>query len=784
MEKSIFTAILTLAFTLLIGIGQTDAENDNWHFQTQGVDRYLVPGETFEVDLRFVPVHYGQENVPNDGANNLKLTILDLQFDQEKLICTSVAAYSYGQYWFGVPGSIDNTNGLVIGFGGTELVPKKYYPDDSNNLIVTLYFKVKSSVLEGFYTDLMSLSDPDDQHETIVSGEEFGGEFDDEPLLLWKETIDLGQGPVVVQNGSYFYLKYLGLTDYGEDTFPKEQAEQTYYTGVASAMQALIFLDPSFSEELDQESLYETFGPGVPDPPAQPRDLNPDELQTLLNSLTYYSHDPQHPERSRYHFAHIFYEKQDMAIKTLIHWIDYDVPGVQVPNAPAHVPLNNVDGVYNWVTVRAFSSTVDPFEGSIWNPPADLTLRGLWLNDPLSDIDDDGEGMEEQGLGYNVYMTGERFKEIYIRVDDYYRFVAEPPPAAVEYELEAKLPLIQIEYAEGKSSEPLSQALQAQKELDEEIKAMGHSPVFAVKSLARAMAIQSHLAAIDYEEIIPGELLATPDFAESFAGTRLTKILPVHDLERDEKYNLLLFGKGLLSDSASVVLLVDDDEGAFQQATWATEEQSYISKQGAWKIAFHSMDANFPLNHHELVDWYKHGVVREIQGTGVEALNDVSRLVWNSEHSSSRFLPVYEIETSFGPTVYVKQDGTSIVKGELKPEFVQEQAEPQIMGEGPTLASVVEEPESSQIEPHDRFEQSALAKLPLSSVVAFSAERNEETATDRPAEIWIRISGDYSGDQESLMAQTATLYREITGYNARVIVTLWEGRARIKSLEF
>jgi hypothetical protein len=114
----------------------------------------------------------------------------------------------------------------------------------------------------------------------------------------------------------------------------------------------------------------------------------------------------------------------------------------------------------------------------------------------------------------------------------------------------------------------------------------------------------------------------------------------VADLETAEDYDLVLFSRSGKENTASVALLVEEKTGAFRQASWISEDHTYLSEKEALEI------------------------VRKTLPYDTNAWK--IRLIWNKEFDQSRFQPVYEVSTPFGATVfYVLQDGS--VEGSLIP---------------------------------------------------------------------------------------------------------------------
>ncbi len=805
----ILVTLMCVAITSQIAVF---AEDTRWRFRLDKTGGDLVDGLEFTVGIYFIPMNgdMGSPADGNDGATSLEGFFIDLVFDNSVLDFgyngTRVTYYWHyvpdasDRIWYGVPNPTIQEGDRVVkinGFGHPDVninPDVKFYPDDQLDPLglptpteyyhlATLHFTGRPGIESRLYENVIKeWAEPtSSQYLGQIDGDQYkhDRDVDDDAINQWKDS-DGGL------NLSYLnYVRHLELIDEnGDDLFPEESVSGgiSYYTAVASARMALRFisgppiLGASEGDPRDWPEQDELFGLiGGTDG----EDLTAQQLATLLNMLTYNHPDPDWPWRV-YHFgAQADFStgdpqqgdpKQDLAIKRLIHWIEFDVPNVpdlldddhdpQV-NAPAHVPFG---GTYSWLTVRGFSSEYPPMvEGSVHALPQELKFYGAWVNDPRV-----GPGV----MGYDEFLTAEKFKENYLQVEGAYRSVAEPPPSPVEDQLESSLDSIQLTYVSGKRSAAVSAALGRQEEMDVALQNQGDIVlVLGSKSLEHAQMLQSQFEEIQWEELIPVELLTASDFTASYSDTRFNQALTVYNIDRDEQYNLLLFGKSDSLDSVSVVLQVDESNARFQRASWIDEEYQYLSSRGARRIAYDAMQDSYSVDRVELTRWYKRGVVSDAQGVE-QPVEYTTRLVWSAELSPSEFLPVHEVSTPFGPTVLVKQDGTYTVQGDLDPQFLQQE---------PTLSSAVEEPPADTT--LSSFQETALATLPLSSLVAFEAQSEEGIALNRPAEVWIRINEDFSGDKDTVMAQTASLFREVTGSSDRVVVTLWEGSVRIESLE-
>ena len=838
MNKTTLQGTLAVVTILVLAAAAAaHADNDNWRFQLEGIPKTVEDGTAYQIHVRFVPAHMGLEATENDGANRLGYYVLDLTFDPTVVNVDSVEFDDRPGLWqadsgaFGLPThEIDNTAGRIRYLNGISF--GSYWPDDLNNHLATITFTAlqDSTTAGDMWQWEISEDGSGDPMGTLVDfyphrdAAEGYFELDSFPsedldtLLTW--TVDRGDG-TVTHSCSYYYLKYLGLLDYRvwredwdppaytADAFPWEKAidlanppdppeeeitatenSEVLSSGITAIRQALRFIHPENGDYLsdgdgwewrDQVRLFT--GDSYIDPPAGAPDsgvITPGHMEYILNRLTYTSYadtEKVHPYWHRYyHFSHLpdrreIYEDEDASLELLIHWIDYDVRHAapdHAENVPAQIPMNG--SFDNWMTVRGFASSGDPMlDDQLWTVPDGIVLRGFWLNNPLAD---------NRAVGANVFMTAETLKTAYEPIDGRYHFVAEPPPVEIRSAVEAQLDAVHLEYAGGIAVPEVAEALRSEADLRARAAAEGDDALPGAKFLQRKAAVENSFAAIEWGRTIPGELLSTPGFYEAFADSAFQGSHRVHDLSQNAERNLILLGKTGTEYSASVVLLVDGEDGALQQATWVPEEQQYLSPRRARDLALSRIREDYPVSRLSLMTWYKRGVVRDKKGGSCEADELGSRLVWSPDLSPSVFQPVHEVSTPFGLTVYVKQDGSLDVTGELDPDYVAVAEGPETGGDADAAAAAGRPAEqASLLAAVTEFEARALSSLPLLSVAAFAQEHPDDADLFRPAEVWLRLLDDYSGAPETVMAEAASLYREITGYGRAVRVTLWRGSA-------
>ncbi len=305
-------------------------------------------------------------------------------------------------------------------------------------------------------------------------------------------------------------------------SLPEETAEKPFYTGAAGSLMNVKFLDPAYTKS--QTYLYDTYHVL-----AGGEDMKGFEINALLNN--------ESPEG--YYFTLFTDSDQEMAIKRFIHWIDYQVPAVAVPNVPALVP---VDGTYNWLAVSGFVTDIPPCnQADIFSIP-DFTFYGVWLADPRAD-----------GLGFNVYQTAEDLKAIYQPVANAYRSVVEPPEEDSIAELECALREVQMSIAKAPTD----------------------------KTLLRYLRRPRSLRRYDWQKIIPRAVKENLSFMEVFSKTAFSDYLLVKNLDTGKKYSLSVFGKG------RAAFLLDPETAKIRQISWTINDEKYpaLSRYEAMLIA-------------------------------------------------------------------------------------------------------------------------------------------------------------------------------------------------------
>jgi len=498
--------------------------------------------------------------------------------------------------------------------GGPPPYPGEYAPDGTTQAAEGLFHYMVNNFSELADADYLYLGISRDNFKNDESMAQGKKEVDGGNFFV----IDASEWPILtkpflnkeslwVAAGKDIYIRHLGIDENGEDVFPQEVVDEDYYTGAASVLQALKFFDSDYWQSTTQEDLYNAYH----DPGAPGEDMTASEVKNALNTET-----NANSETVRYNFGAFAYSNENDAMKRIIYWIDYEVPDVPEPNAPGHVPT---DGAYNWKTVRGFVSNKDPYRPM----PDDLEVYGLWLNDP-----------KVNGLGYNVYLTADEFRNIYEPIDGYYRFVSEPPQGVDMAELDAMLDSIDIKYAAGRPNTKLANAF---------------TSIRLEKGIMTLEKKEKLFDDVRWETVIPAELLIAADFKNIYSRTKFNGALAVDDLETGEDYQLVLFSQSGKENTASVVLIVEEDTGMFRQASWTSKDQTYLTEEKVLEIAKEAM--------HKICE---------------SAAKDWKiRLVWNKKYNQSRFQPMYEVVfMPYGPTVYVLQDGSYFVKKFVEKEKI------------------------------------------------------------------------------------------------------------------
>ena len=596
---------------------------NTWRFQLQGVDGTLEAGTNYLVEVYFMPEDMGDPTVPNDGKNNLHGWGCDVDFDMDLLSCLGVMYNDYmdptnpfRQIWDGgiAPTGIDNEVGYIYDINGFEPggVWDSFFPDEAEHHLATIYFEAKVS---GTFENMMTWNDPDVDCLVFVDGVSYN--YNDlYPPIIWKEGNIMNLSYQIAE-----YILHLGVDEYGVDSFPQEITGEPFYTGPAAAGQTLnwIYGDPYNLYSVDQASLYSTYHNGTAG-----QDMSAADMRTLLQSQK-----PTTTPVNAYNFTAYGDADEALAVKRIVHWTDFNVQtyypsgtGINEPQVPALFATFNATYGSQWKTIRGLATDMDPCdESSVFIIP-DMTVYGLWINDPA-----------QGGLGYNVYLTGDEFQDMYEPIEGQFRSVCEPPNLSDDEmeQLETSLEGANVCFERGMSNKKLADKFREKVSM----LSLNASSKFS-EIMTRELIDES------WEEIIPEQLLNAPDFNNIYTKCTLAQTIQVVDLDNGDDYILVTFSQSG-NNSASIVLQIDVNSGRFRKATWTLEDMEYlpISKVEALQIATNALHKEMKISTDMIT----------------KKFNSLIRLVHNKECGESCFMPMYEVNI-FNNIVYVMQDGS------------------------------------------------------------------------------------------------------------------------------
>ncbi len=245
-------------------------------------------------------------------------------------------------------------------------------------------------------------------------------------------------------------------------------------------------------------------------------------------------------------------------IKQIAQWISYPVGtyGGHEEGYPLHVPgIIPAFGDYsNWMVVRGIHTSENAYP-----LPPDLEVYGFWLNDPVP-----------AGIGENSYKTVDEFLATYylpLATGDSYdgEFVAIcEPPDSVE---ETDVAFVTSPARFDESDRTLTWWARN-----------SDDPSAALTAAANQCVTTAAVAGVT-DELIPYD----PQFAELFATTRAGEPLFVTNARGADYYSVPFFGK-----AATIVVLVDAEEGRFKEASWLDRAETYlpVSRDEALGLAY------------------------------------------------------------------------------------------------------------------------------------------------------------------------------------------------------
>ncbi len=455
----------------------------------------------------------------------------------------------------------------------------------------------------------------------------------------------------------YKYINHLGMSN-GQDVFPQETAQQTYYTGSASTRAVIRYLLGSSPTQTSLYNAYHWSGPGD--------DMLSGEIMTALNGEV----------GLPYHFTDWYQTaNQADAIKNFVYWVDYVPP--MGTFSPAAVPVN---GGLNWRLVRGIVTDIKPHPIGV--PMPNFSVEGMWVNDSTS-----------PGLGFNYYQTTTAFEADYqpIPSTGTYRAVYEPPENLDQNAYLREMQNSNCQLVQAKPNSSLALAFsklddnnqlrntvqEARIELSKEMNpeevlsfeggfSSAPTPVFSLIYLKKAL---------------PKPLVSNPEFISVFDKVQSMRKIDVTCLDDNQKYVILALDKPfstlealgenqtktiaspkgsnyyspLQNGVAKTHILVEanPNNGACLQATWYKPGEIYprISKQDAISLAViyaakGSATSKYNNNKTSLA---------------LNAQADAS-LVWSKDFGTSRFHPSYKVQFGKSMVYYVHPDGKVITK--------------------------------------------------------------------------------------------------------------------------
>lgn len=451
-------------------------------------------------------------------------------------------------------------------------------------------------------------------------------------VFVWADQGDfLADGGIAYIDNAYLdfiYINHLGMAG-GEDVFPQEIAENSYYTGAASTRATILHL---LGQSPSQDEIYNMYHWS-----GSENDMLPSEIKTALNSEI----------GSPYHFSDAYQtDDQTEAIANFVRWVDFLPLGGQY--CPAKVP---VYGTLHWKTVRGISTHIKPHPAGQSMP--DFTVHGLWINDPAS-----------SGLGFNVYQTIENFQLDYLPLaNGYYRAVygslADLDPRAFRQ----KMQYAHLSLASAKPNFPLRKALLTQLRLRERQEQDVTDAPLSLKTITDSLPSELKMnlefsSLIQQIQSIDVYHVFWKEEDKDYAIVALSRLEPVqqpidhlHLIFEKRETSLLQLQLLKPQKRASILIEVNLQDGSYQQATWVQEEEMYPQRTQEQALAL--VEDYLNIQSLEKKEFFSRNV--NVQ----ESLRGISqvRLVWSRNFEASRFHPSYEISFDDGRVFYVHPNG-------------------------------------------------------------------------------------------------------------------------------
>ncbi|MBN1268503.1 MAG: hypothetical protein JXB04_02865 [Kiritimatiellae bacterium] len=384
------------------------------------------------------------------------------------------------------------------------------------------------------------------------------------------------------------YTVHLAYDDQtGMDTMPQALAEEDYYTGAASMWMFLKnLLGAGFSET--QSQIYDAT---LHDP------THHDEI-TPPSCVDYLGVRVPAP----YHFVYRGRSDLQSALREVVYWIDYQ------PDGGVQNPAMILCGT-NWKykVVRGFQTDIKPYAGG-YAPATNITIFGLWLNDPL-----------EGGIGFNMYVPAVNMDEVYAPslTNGKYLLVADPPAGEAFDEAVERMERMAVQAALPKTSVAMARYVGA---------------LIRIENGGPMPRNSRSLLMPDLAEVIPAALLEDGSFMR-LAGTVQEQQSYVVNAEDPETAYVLLAG-GVYGPASTVYVLKLSTEGAMDQVTWSYVPERYL-----------------PVNRDAAV-W----IARQRCGVSDVELVD-ARLVYSPERCRSVYFPEWEVELRVDGQVVVTRVG-------------------------------------------------------------------------------------------------------------------------------
>lgn len=472
-------------------------------------------------------------------------------------------------------------------------------------------------------------------------------------LYVWAHKTDtLANGAVVHFDDaqmSFIYVNHLGYWG-GQDIFPQETAQQTYYTGAAATRMNIRYL---LGNSPTQSSIYNTYhwsGPG--------NDMLSGEIMTALNAEV----------GSPYNFTDWYQTTVQIdAIKNFVYWIDYLPPGGMY--CPAFVPVN---GMLKWRLVRGISTSVKPHP--VGQPMPNFNVNGMWVNDP-----------SVSGLGFNLYQTTTAFQVEYLPLNGQYRAVYEPPINLNQQIFRQQIARTSVSLIPATPSPDLMREIQRVRNasisksqdsadylLSKETDGMAQLPnaqmqtfVFnkeylrqalpaALKHDASFMVLFNKPGDIRQFEVVsqdnnsPYVLLALDSASAATGGMATAGTSPAYRANTIQKTATVA-----TTTNTKVVIEVNPLNGAITQVTWDKNGDAYLKINQVQAVQL----AQTYLANAQTTSGKSYSGNTQMQTSGIP------QLVWSRNFKTSRFQPSWRIVFANNQVVLVNQSGVCTAVG-------------------------------------------------------------------------------------------------------------------------